>query len=344
MPELNAKTVSVQPLGPERRKLLHTLGAAWPWLFLIGLLVFFEVWARISYQTSFVLNLTNVQSILLASVQPLLIALGLTLVIIAGGIDLSVGFTVGLAAVVSARMMQLFDPGLPAALSLLLAVVVALLAAVVVGAVNGFLIARLGVPPFIGTLGMYGVARGVGFLASGGSTVATNNPLNSALGNGKLLGVVPWPVVITVFVALYMHYLLSRTRFGQYTYAIGGNRNAAVRAGIDVETHTIKLYMLTAVLAGVAGVIYTARFTAGAAQAGEPTLLDAIAAVVIGGASLFGGAGTVVGTLIGALIIAVIQFGLVFIDVQPFWQFIAVGAVIILSVLVDQVRSGRGRT
>ena len=311
---------------------------------LIGLLVFFEVWARISYQTSFVLNLTNVQSILLASVQPLLIALGLTLVIIAGGIDLSVGFTVGLAAVVSARMMQLFDPGLPAALSLLLAVVVALLAAVVVGAVNGFLIARLGVPPFIGTLGMYGVARGVGFLASGGSTVATNNPLNSALGNGKLLGVVPWPVVITVFVALYMHYLLSRTRFGQYTYAIGGNRNAAVRAGIDVETHTIKLYMLTAVLAGVAGVIYTARFTAGAAQAGEPTLLDAIAAVVIGGASLFGGAGTVVGTLIGALIIAVIQFGLVFIDVQPFWQFIAVGAVIILSVLVDQVRSGRGRT
>ena len=102
--------------------------------------------------------------------------------------------------------------------------------------------------------------------------------------------------------------------------------------------------MLTAVLAGLAGVIYTARFTAGAAQAGEPTLLDAIAAVVIGGASLFGGAGTVVGTLIGALIIAVIQFGLVFIDVQPFWQFIAVGAVIILSVLVDQVRSGRGRT
>ena len=344
MPELNAKTASVQPPDPERLKLLHTLGAAWPWLFLIGLLVFFEVWARISYQTSFVLNLTNVQSILLASVQPLLIALGLTLVIIAGGIDLSVGFTVGLAAVVSARMMQLLDPGLPAALSLLLAVVVALLASMVVGAVNGFLIARLGVPPFIGTLGMYGVARGVGFLASGGSTVATNNPLNSALGNGKLLGVVPWPVVITVLVALFMHYLLSRTRFGQYTYAIGGNRNAAVRAGIDVETHTIKLYMLTAVLAGVAGVIYTARFTAGAAQAGEPTLLDAIAAVVIGGASLFGGAGTVVGTLIGALIIAVIQFGLVFIDVQPFWQFIAVGAVIILSVLVDQVRSGRGRT
>jgi predicted ABC-type sugar transport system permease subunit len=264
-------------------------------------------------------------------------------VIIAGGIDLSVGFTVGLAAVVAARMMQLFDPGLPPPLSLLLSILVALLASLVVGAVNGFLIARLKVPAFIGTLGMYGIARGVGFLASNGSTVATNNPVNSALGNSKLLGLVPWPVVITFLVVLFMHYLLSRTKFGQYTYAIGGNRNAAIRAGINVDSHTLKLYMLTAILAGVAGVIYTARFTAGAAQAGEPTLLDSIAAVVIGGASLFGGAGTVIGTVIGALIIAVIQFGLVFIDVQPFWQFIAVGAVIILSVLVDQARAGRAR-
>ncbi|PNY79926.1 ribose ABC transporter [Deinococcus koreensis] len=308
------------------------------------MLVFFEVWARASYQTSFVFNLTNVQSILLAAVQPLLIALGQTLVIIAGGIDLSVGFTVGLAAVVSARVMQTLDPSLPPALSLLLAIVVALLASLGVGWVNGILIARWKVPPFIGTLGMYGVARGLGFLTSGGTTVGTDNPVNSALGNGKMFGLVPWPVVVTFLVVLYVHYLLSRTKFGQYTYAIGGNRNAAIRAGINVDAHTMKLYLITAVLAGVAGAIYTARFTAGAAQAGEPTLLDSIAAVVIGGASLFGGAGTVVGTVIGALIIAVIQFGLVFINVQPFWQFIAVGAVIILSVLVDQARTRRGRT
>ena len=204
------------------------------------------------------------------------------------------------------------------------------------------MIARWKVPAFIGTLGMYGVARGVAYLiavgSGAGSTVPTTNPVSNEIGNGSVFGLIPTPVFVTILIVLFLHYLLSRTRFGQYTYAIGGNRNAAIRAGINVDRHTVMLYVLTAVLAGVAGVLYTGRFTAGAAQAGEPTLLNAIAAVVIGGASLFGGEGTITGTVIGALIIAVIEFGLVFINVQPFWQFIAVGAVIILSVLVDQAR------
>lgn len=318
---------------------LRWLAGAWSWLFLVFMILFFEIWARSAYGATFLLNPTNLQSILLAAVQPLLLALGQTLVIIAGGIDLSVGFTVGLAAVVSARIMQNFDPSLPVALSFALACGVALLAALGVGLVNAFLVARLNVPPFIGTLGMYGVARGLGFLTSAGNTVPTDNPVNSAMGNSFLLGLIPIPVLITAVVVLIMHYLLSQTRFGQYTYAIGGNRHAAVRAGINVTRHTMQLYLITALLAGIAGIIYTGRFTAGAAQAGEATLLDSIAAVVIGGASLFGGAGTIVGTVIGALIIAVIQFGLVFINVQPFWQFIAVGLVIILSVLVDQSKT-----
>lgn len=319
---------------------LSFLAGAWSWLFLIFMIVFFEVWARIAYSSSFVLNTTNIQSILLAAVQPLLLALGQTLVIIAGGIDLSVGFTVGLAAVVSARVMQNLDPSMPAALSFALACLFALIAALSVGLVNAFLVARLNVPPFIGTLGMYGVARGVGFLTAAGNTVPTDNPINSAMGNGFVFGLIPMPVLITAVVVLLMHYLLSQTKFGQYTYAIGGNRQAAERAGINVTRHTMQLYLITAVLAGIAGIIYTGRFTAGAAQAGEATLLDSIAAVVIGGASLFGGAGTIMGTVIGALIIAIIQFGLVFINVQPFWQFIAVGLVIILSVLVDRAKEG----
>jgi len=328
--------------GSERKPSawLGFLAGAWSWLFLIFMTVFFEVWARMVYDSSFILNATNIQSILLAAVQPLLLALGQTLVIIAGGIDLSVGFTLGLAAVVSARVMQHLDPSMPAALSFVLACLFALIAALSVGAVNAFLVARLNVPPFIGTLGMYGVARGVGFLVAAGNTVPTDNPVNSAMGNGFVLGVIPIPVLITAVVVLFMHYLLSQTRFGQYTYAIGGNRQAAERAGINVTRHTMQLYLITALLAGIAGIIYTGRFTAGAAQAGEATLLDSIAAVVIGGASLFGGAGTIVGTVIGALIIAIIQFGLVFINVQPFWQFIAVGLVIILSVLVDQAKQG----
>jgi ribose transport system permease protein len=223
------------------------------------------------------------------------------------------------------------------ALALLLGILAAFLVALIPGLINGTLISRLRVPPFIGTLGMFGVARGAGFLIAGGTTVPVNNPWLFAMGNGKLLGI-PIPVVIAITVVLVMHWVLSQSRFGQYTYAIGGNRVAAVRSGINVRRHTMALYMISATTAGIAGMIYTSRFSAGAAQAGEPILLDSIAAVVIGGASLFGGSGTIIGTVIGALIIAVIQYGLVFIDVEPFWQFVAVGIVIIVSVLIDQSR------
>ncbi len=324
-------------------KLLNSLSSLWAWIFLAALIIFFEIWAR-ALGTTFLFNLNSVQSILMAAVQPLLLGLGMTLVIIAGGIDLSVGFTVGLSAVVGSLVMQTLDPRSPALVSLLVSIVIALLAAMLVGLVNGVLIAYLKVPAFIGTLGMYGVARGTAYLVSSGTPVPVDNKLNSALGNDIAFWIVPIPVLITVLIVFVMHYILSRTKFGQYTYAIGGNKNAALRAGVNVNRHTVLLYMLTALLAGVAGIVYTARFTAGAAQAGEPTLLNAIAAVVIGGASLFGGEGTIMGTVIGALIIAVIEFGLVFINVQPFWQFIAVGAVIILSVLVDQARRNAVKT
>jgi ribose transport system permease protein len=320
----------------ERHPALAFLAAVWPWLFLVLLLVFFESWARLAYGISFLVNAYNLQSIAQFAALPLLLGLGQTFVIIAGGIDLSVGFVMGLASVVMARTMQQLTPIDPV-LALAAGLLLAFLAALVPGYINGTLISRLKVPPFIGTLGMYGVARGVGFLTANGTTVPVNNPHLFMLGNGKLLGV-PVPVVITLVLVLVMHWVLSQSRFGQYTYAVGGNRIAAVRAGIDVRRHTLRLYMISAALAGVAGMIYTARFSAGAAQGGEPLLLDSIAAVVIGGASLFGGSGTIMGTVIGALIIAVIQYGLVFINVEPFWQFVAVGIVIIVSVLIDQSR------
>ncbi len=316
--------------------MLVFVAAAWPWLFLVLLLVFFESWARLAYGVSFVFNGFNAQSIALFAAAPLLLGLGQTFVIIAGGIDLSVGFVMGLAAVIMARVMQSLTPIDPG-LALALGITVAFLVGLVPGWINGTLVSRLRVPAFIGTLGMYGVARGTGFLAAGGTTVPVNNPWLFEMGNGKLLGV-PIPVLITILVVIAMHYLLSQTRFGQHTYALGGNRAAAVRAGINVRRHTLLLYMISAGCAGIAGLLYTARFSAGAAQAGEPLLLDSIAAVVIGGASLFGGSGTIIGTVIGALIIAIIQYGLVFIDVEPFWQFVAVGIVIIVSVLIDQSR------
>ena len=318
---------------------LALLAAFRAWLFLAILLVTFELWARLTYGGTFIFNPQNVKSIALFTVTPLLLGLGQTFVIISGGIDLSVGFTMGLSAVVTAHVYnwaaQFGHPGI----SLVVAVAAGFAIAVVPGLINGLLIADLHVPPFIGTLGMYGVARGVAFLLAKGTTVPVEGGLLGKIGNGETLGV-PNLVLLTIAIILGMHYLLSQTRYGQHVYAVGGNVNAALRAGINVRNNTIALYILSAMTAACAGIFYTAKFSAGAAQAGEPVLLDSIAAVVIGGASLFGGSGTIIGTIIGALIVAVIQYGLVFVNVEPFWQFVAVGVVIIISVLVDQMQKG----
>ncbi|HVT53252.1 MAG TPA: ABC transporter permease [Dongiaceae bacterium] len=321
------------------RSILVRIAELRAWLFLAILIVFFEIWARSAYGTSFILNTYNLQSISVFATAPLLLGLGQTFVIISAGIDLSLGFVMGLASVVAAHVANYAAAqlGLPPFAAMLVGVLGGTAITILPGLVNGALIAHLRVPPFIGTLGMYGVARGAAYLTAGGMTISVTNDWYSAIGNNRILGV-PVLVILTVIACLVLHYMLSQTRFGQHTYAMGASQPAARRAGINIKRLTLKIYLLSAVMAGVAGVLYTGRFSAGAAQAGEPLLLDSIAAVVIGGASLFGGSGTIWGTIAGALVIAVIQYGLVFIDVEPFWQFIAVGTVIIISVLVDQTQ------
>jgi ribose transport system permease protein len=335
-------TTEAVPTATKQIRWLDFLASFRAWLFLGILLITFEVWARIAYNSTFFLNPFNVKSIAVFTVTPLLLALGQTFVIISGGIDLSVGFTMGLSAVVTAHVFNWAAQFGNPVLSLGLAVFAGLAIAVIPGLINGLLIADLRVPPFIGTLGMYGVARGVAFLLARGTTVPVHGGVLGEIGNGEIAGF-PNVVLLTIVIVLAMHYLLTQTRYGQHIYAIGGNVNAALRAGINVRNNTIALYILSSVAAGCAGILYTAKFSAGAAQAGEPVLLDSIAAVVIGGASLFGGSGTIVGTVIGALIIAVIQYGLVFVNVEPFWQFVAVGVVIIISVLVDQIQKQVGK-
>ena len=309
----------------------------WSWLFLIVMVLFFEIWAQVSYSSSFVFNGFNVQSILIFATAPLLLGIGQSLVIISGGIDLSVGFIMGLSAVVLATIVQSFS-GEAQGLALAIGILITCLVCLIPGFINGLLITKLKVPPFIGTLGMYGVARGSGFIIADGMTVPVDNDWLYNLGTGKILGI-PIIVLIVIIVALVFHFVLSRTKFGQYTYAIGGNREAAIRSGINVDRHIIIIFLLSAFCAFLAGLVYTARFSAGAAQAGEPMLLDSIAAVFIGGASFYGGSGKIIGTVVGALVIAVIQFGLVFVDVDSFWQFLAVGLVIIVAVLIDQSKT-----
>jgi len=339
-PQTPDQTTDIAPVADhaDRAKtLFQQIANLRAWLFLAALISVFEIWARMGFGGTFILNPFNLQSIAIFAVAPLLLATGQTFVIISGGIDLSLGFIMGLAAVVVSQVISFATPSMGMPIAILLGSLVAILAAGAAGLVNGVLVAHLKVPPFIGTLGMFGIARGIAFLLAGGTTVPVKNSLFAMIGNGRFFNV-PYIVIITAVFVLITHYVLSQTRFGQHNYAIGANVQAARRVGIDIKSHLTRLYILSAMCAGLAGVLYSARFNAGAAQAGEPLLLDSVAAVVIGGASLFGGSGTIVGTIAGAFVIAVIQYGLVFVNVEPFWQFISVGVVIIISVLMDQAQ------
>ena len=332
-------SAATAPVASGRRSIIMLIAEMRAWLFLVLLIIVFEVWARVAYGVTFIGNTYNLQSIAVFATTPLLLALGQTFVIISAGIDLSLGFVMGLASVIAAHVANYaaLQLGLPPFAAMLVGILAGVVMTIIPGLVNGWLIAHLKVPPFIGTLGMYGVARGSAYLFAGGMTVSISNSWYSTIGNGRIYGV-PILVILAAIFCLIMHYLLSQTRFGQHTYAMGASQPAARRAGINIKRLTMKIYLLSGIMAGVAGVLYTGRFSAGAAQAGEPLLLTSIAAVVIGGASLFGGSGTIWGTVAGALVIAVIDYGLVFVNVEPFWQYIAVGTVIIISVLVDQTQ------
>ena len=366
--EESSSSATTEQAAPMRTRLetLEMLRKVWAWAFLVLLIVFFTIAAKQLNDTNF-LSARSIQGILVYATQILLVGLGQTLVIVAAGIDLSVGWTLGLASVVAAMVMQaLYASNVPPVLTIVAGVAAGLAVSLIPGWLNGWLVAKVKVPPFIGTLGMGGVVTGAAFLLSGGYPVAQQPPYLGQLGNGYLLYI--WPghgvslfsppanlaseqlrelipimpnvVFITIFVVLVCWFILSQTQFGQHVYAIGGNFEAAVRSGIPVRRTLIWIYTLCGLLSGIAGVVWAARFTSGAANAGETTTLTAVAAVVIGGASLFGGEGTIGGTLVGSLIIAIIQFGLVILGVVPFWQYVAVGTVVILAVIVDQL----GRT
>lgn len=344
--------------GKAPLRFLDIMSKGWSWLFLLLLIIFFSITGQ-----GF-LNVFNLQTIGADMSLVLIMALGQTFVIISGGIDLSVGFVMGMASVASALVMSRMGNSAPLFIVVLAGLAAGLLIGLIPGLVNGLIIARLRVPPFIVTLGMYGIARGTGFILSGGQPISVQRNGVGQLGNGYLLyllpngrfnffqlpttlqgirpsqivQLLPYPLLLLVIVVLICVWLLSQTRFGRYTYAIGGNQEAARRAGIPVVRQIILIYLLSALLAALAGVLYTMRFSDGAADVGDPLLINSIAAVIIGGASLFGGEGNILGTVIGALIITIIQNGLIFLGIDPFWQFIAVGAVIILAVLVDQAK------
>jgi len=275
------------------------------------------------------------------------LGLGMLMVILNGGIDLSVGSTVGLSGIVAGALMQGVEiPALGLKLfpSVWVVVLLALATGAFVGFINGVLISRFKVAPFVATLGMLYVVRGVALLITGGLTYpalqgqeALGNTGFNMLGFNRILGV-PTGVVIMVVLAVLASVLLNRTVFGRWIYASGGNERAAELSGIPVNRVKIRVYVLSGIAAAIAGVIIASELTSANPTAGETFELTAIAAVVIGGASLMGGRGTVRGTLLGAFVIGFLSDGLVIIGVSEYWQMIFKGAVIVLAVLLNAVQ------
>lgn len=256
-------------------------------------------------------------------------AVGVTLVIITGGIDLSVGSVAALSGVLGVMLMAGvgFDP------------VLGTLGGVAVGAaaglVNGLLVSVVGLPPFIATLGMLSVARGLVLIATGAVAVFGAPDAFRILGQG-VMGPIPVPIVLIVLVALGGHIVLTRTRLGRYAYIMGSNMEAARLSGVAVKKHLTSVYVLSGALAGLGGMIAASRINSGQPNFGEGLELDVIAAVVIGGASLFGGRGTVLGSLIGAFLVAVIRNGAIQLDINTFYQNVLLGVIIWLAVWWDR--------
>jgi ribose transport system permease protein len=256
-----------------------------------------------------------------------IIAAGMTFVIITAGIDLSVGSVLAFSGVVMATLLL---GGLPLGLALLSGVGTGLFC----GLLNGLLISVGRLPPFIATLGMMSVARGAALVFTEGRPVSGFSDSFRQIAVGEVLRI-PAPVVIMLAVYLIAHFVLTRTKLGRYTYAIGGNEEAAILSGVNVRLYRTLVYGLCGGLSGLAAIILTARLNSAQPIAGIMYELDAIAAVVIGGTSLIGGEGTVFGTLIGALIMGVLRNGLTLLGVSSFVQQIVIGSVIIVAVLFD---------
>ena len=330
----------------------------WTLIFLAAELIYFSL-AGTNY-----FSLKNIQEIFMASTTILLLATGQTFVIVTGGIDLSVGFMVGFSSVISAKVMvELWGAGFSQGLAITIGILSALLIGLIPGFINGFLVAKLRVPPFIATFGMYGIAYGIAEIICGNIPIHNLPTKIGSIGHGylfywlpqkvfsfllkpenlsrkeltELIYIIPNVTVITfIFIGIFA-FILAKTKFGHHTYAIGGNINSAERAGVNVKVHLIKVYMISSFFASLAGVMYVLRFITGRAPAGSARLLDAVVAVVIGGASLYGGKGTIMGTVIGALIIGALEVGLVNLSIPTYNLHILVGCILIFAVLIDQI-------
>ena len=264
------------------------------------------------------------------------LGVGMTFVIITSGIDLSIGSVLVFSSVVSAKVMEAIGgDGVGVALA---GVVAAVVSGIAWGVINGVLIARSKIPPLIVTLGTLSIALGLAQIITGGLDIrAVPDSLTDTIGYGRFLGI-PMLTLIALIVLVIGGVVLHKTRFGRYTYAVGSNEEAARRVGVKVSRHLIKVYGMTGMLAGFAGLLSLAQYSTTTIAGQSLTNLNVIAAVVIGGTSIFGGEGSIFGTVVGLFIPAVLLSGFTILGVTPYWQTVAVGTVLIAAVYVDQSR------
>jgi ribose transport system permease protein len=301
-------------------------------LILVALIVAFSVLEPNSF-----LDTANGRNIATDAAVLLVLATGMTFVITTAGIDLSIGAVLVFSGVVSAKAMSAVGGDNWGVI--IVGLVVALAGGLAWGLINGVLVAKARIPAFVVTLGTLGMALGASLVITGGvDEREVPFKLITTIGTGRAFDQIPWLVIIAFAVAIFFGVVLAATRFGRYTYAVGSNEEAARRAGIPVDRHLVKVYALAGTLAGLAGFLSLARFSTTTIGGHDTDNLQAIAAVVIGGTSLFGGIGTILGSVFGVFIPAVLENGFVIIGVNPFWQEIAVGAVLVGAVYLDQLR------
>jgi ribose/xylose/arabinose/galactoside ABC-type transport system permease subunit len=297
---------------------------------LITLLVMLMIFSVLSPHFFQVNNLLNIaRSISITGV----VAIGMTLVLISGGIDLSVSAVMALAGMVAVVGVR---SGLPFAVGFLIAIAVGSM----IGLINGLIVTKIRINPLITTLGMGMVVRGFAYIGSGGNTLTVTVPGFTELGRGRLLDTVPYPVIILVITYIVAYILLTRTLAGRYIYAIGGNPIACRLAGIDVDRWRVLFYAICGLCAGFAGYMLSSLTGAAMGNAALGAELDIIAGVILGGASLAGGEGTIIGTLLGILLLGTLTNGLIMLNVPSFWQMVARGTVLMLALFIDSWRSG----
>ncbi|MBI3195114.1 MAG: ribose ABC transporter permease [Ignavibacteriae bacterium] len=272
----------------------------------------------------------NILNVTLQTSITAIIAVGMTFVILTGGIDLSVGALVALTGVITTSALSQSVP-FP------LALIIGLCVGTIAGMIAGVFITKFNITPFIVTLAMMTVSRGLAFMYTEGRPIWEVPPEFSVLGNGRLLAV-PIPTIFMLIVYVLAFLILHRTRFGRYVYAVGGNKEAARLAGINTNNVLLKVYMISGVLASLSGILLASRMNSGQPNSGLMYELDVIAAVVVGGTSLTGGRGTIIGTFMGAMLIGVLRNGLNLLNVSSYVQMVMVGIVILLAVLMDRMR------